>query len=99
LVTSDFNSATNKHIQNVEPLTVTTPLFQQIQKAYSFRMKELEQGHIEEAEGMDMTDIDGCYIQQTEVRSLCPIHKAVKKRLIKPESYDHNYSVLKGRLR
>jgi hypothetical protein len=99
LVTSDFNSATNKHIQHVEPLTVTTPLFQQIQKAYSFRMKELEQGHIEEAEGMDMTDIEGCYIQQTEARSLCPIHKAVKKRLIKPESYDHNYSVLKGRLR
>lgn len=72
LVTSDFNeiegSRLVKHIESKD-----TNLFEQIKNSYVFRMAELERGHIEEAEEIDIKDDTGCYYAQQEEQNLCPL--------------------------
>lgn len=48
-------------------------LFEKIKASYSYRMKEICKGHIEEAEMMDMKDVPNCYFADQKEQNLCPL--------------------------
>ncbi len=100
LLTTDFSSdRENTHIQHVEPTKGTdASLIDKLKNAYEFRMKELKQGHIEEAEEMDMSTEEGCYLQQEETDHLYPI-KDDSRDLKKWAPYEPTYLILKGKLK
>lgn len=88
LITSDYDEIRDskliKHIdpvkhkdpvKHIDPANVTEPasLIEQIKNSYAFRMDEIRRGHIEEAETMDIKDIDNCYHAKEEELELCPL--------------------------
>jgi hypothetical protein len=74
LVTTDFEEiADSRLIRKVTPANISTPLFEQIQHSYEFRMDEIRRGHIEEAETMDIKDLETCYHAKEEELGLCPL--------------------------
>jgi hypothetical protein len=74
LITSDYDEISgSKLIKHVDSGNVTTPLIQQIKNSYAFRMGEIQRGHIEEAETMDIKDIADCYYAKEQERLLCPL--------------------------
>lgn len=50
-----------------------TGLYEKIKASYSYRMKEIREGHIEEAEMMDMKDVPDCYFADQKGQNLCPL--------------------------
>lgn len=68
LFTPDFDDWDNK-ICKVVPENPQN-VFQQIQNSYNFRKKELQQGHIEEAELMDVFNINGSYYSEMSNQNL-----------------------------
>ena len=74
LISCDFdelpNSTLIKHIDHAEG-----NLFEKIQNSYKYRMEEIRKGHIEEAEMMEMLDVEDCYYakQQSDDENLCPL--------------------------
>ena len=73
LVTCDFNVVGNKTIKHITFEGNSSDLFSQIQNSYRFRMKELETGHIEEAEELNVLGDDGCYYSHEVSDNLCPL--------------------------
>lgn len=74
LITSDYDEISgSKLIKHVDLGNVTTPLIQQIKNSYAFRMDEIQRGHIEEAETMDIKEIDNCYHANEDELGLCPL--------------------------
>lgn len=74
LITSDYPEISgSKLIKHVNPADITVPLIQQIKNSYEFRMAEIRRGHIEEAETVDIKDIDSCYHAKEESQGLCPL--------------------------
>lgn len=72
LVTSDFDEIEGSRlVKYIE--SKNTNLFEQIKNSYAFRMAELKQGHVEEAEEIDIKDDSGCYYAQQEEKNLCPL--------------------------
>jgi len=51
----------------------STGLYEKIKASYSYRMKEIRKGHIEEAEMMDMKDVPNCYFADQKEKNLCPL--------------------------
>ncbi len=74
LITSDFDeiegSSLIKHIDGE-----AGDLFEKIKNAYQYRMEEIKQGHIEEAEMMELLDHEDCYYanQNQDENELCPL--------------------------
>lgn len=74
LITSDYDEISgSKLIKHVDPANIIVPLMQQIKNSYAFRMDEIRRGHIEEAETVDIKDIDNCYHAKEEEQGLCPL--------------------------
>ena len=73
LVTCDFNVVGNKAIKHITFEGNSSDLFSQIQNSHRFRMKELETGHIEEAEELNVLGDDGCYYSHEVSDNLCPL--------------------------
>ena len=74
LITSDYDEISgSKLIKHVDPANIIVPLIQQIKNSYAFRMDEIRRGHIEEAETVDIKDIDNCYHAKEEELGLCPL--------------------------
>ena len=100
LITCDFDeipdSTLIRHIDSAGG-----DLFEMIRNAYKYRMDEIRKGHIEEAEMMEMLNMEDCYYakQQPDNENLCPLEvegrNAVKKseyvfRPSKKPSYENS---------
>ena len=74
LITSDYDEIRDsKLIKHIDPAKLTVPLIKQIKNSYTFRMDEIKRGHIEEAETVDIKDIDNCYHAKEQELKLCPL--------------------------
>lgn len=73
LLTCDFNEINGsnlvKHIESED----TDDLSQKIKNSFKYRMEELQRGHIEEAEEIDIKDDPDCYYAHQEEMGLCPL--------------------------
>ena len=75
LITTDFEEIPEKNlIKKIEKPEEKVKLKDKIAHSFNYRMDEIRRGHIEEAEMMDMFDVD-CYYkhQNDEEKELCPI--------------------------
>ena len=74
LITTDFEEIpSTKLIRKIEP-SEDQDLFAQIQNSYAFRMGELRNGHIEEAETLDVMDDEDGYYAHISDQGLCPLN-------------------------
>ena len=76
LITSDFDEIEGSSlIKHIDIDVETGDLFEKIKKAYQYRMDEIKQGHIEEAEMMDLLGKKDCYYanQNQKGKELCPL--------------------------
>ena len=112
LFTTDFAEWSNK-IVHVDATATATSLFQQIQNSFEFRKAELENGHIEEGELMDLA---GCNYENAAASSNLftlekekdkkaseKIFRASKKKndfsKKEPNEIPTSHPILKGRLK
>ncbi len=75
LITTDFDEIPNKNlIKKIDKPGSKVKLKDKIAHSFNYRMDEIRRGHIEEAEMMDIFDVD-CYYkhQDDEKKELCPI--------------------------
>ena len=80
LITTDFDEILDKNlIKHIDKPEGTTKLKDKIAHSFNYRMDEIKRGHIEEAEMMNMLDVEDCYYkhQDDENKELCPL--AVKE--------------------
>lgn len=83
LVTADFDEIPNKNlIKHIEKPVAAVKLDKKIQHSYDFRMKEIRNGHIEEAETMDILKVSDCYYthQDDQDKELCPLPVDIKSK-------------------
>lgn len=89
LITSDYGEISGskliKHVDvdpnpDPDPDKVKVPLIQQIKNSYTFRMEEIRRGHIEEAETLDIKDIEDCYHAKEAEEKLCPLSVTEKTK-------------------
>lgn len=74
LITTDFEEISEKDlIKKIEKPEEKVKLKDKIAHSYKYRMDEIRRGHIEEAETMDMIDVDCYYKHQDDEKELCPI--------------------------
>lgn len=84
LITCDYDEISgSKLIKHVDSAHVATPLIQQIKNSYAYRMDEIRRGHIEEAETMDVMNIEGSYYKAQETEELCPLSVELKDKKTK----------------
>ena len=75
LITTDFDEIADMSlIKHIDKPAVTVTLGKRIQHSYDFRIKEIQKGHIEEAETMDIYKVEDCYYthQEDANKEMCP---------------------------
>jgi hypothetical protein len=80
LITTDFEEIPEKNlIKHIDKLEEIVKLKDKIAHSYNYRMDEIMRGHIEEAEMMDILDVE-CYYkhQDDENNELCPLSVEIK---------------------
>ncbi len=84
-------------IRKIEPEPLPTPMSELVRNSYAFRMKEISQGHIEEAEMLDVKDDAECYYSRQEAERLFPLsmketaHGRGRDRVVESVSKDSSY--------
>ncbi len=74
LLTADFNEIPNSRLIRHIDKANNNDLFVQIQNSYEFRMGEIRQGHIEEAEMMVVSGDKNGYYDNITSQGLCPLN-------------------------
>ena len=80
LITTDFEEIPEKNlIKHIDKPEEIVKLKDKIAHSYNYRMDEIMRGHIEEAEMMDILDVE-CYYkhQDDENNELCPLSVEIK---------------------
>lgn len=76
LITSDFDEIPESDlIKRIDAPESAVTLEDKIQHSYKYRMNEIKKGHIEEAEMMDIMNVEDCYYthQDDKDKELCPL--------------------------
>lgn len=82
LITTDFDEIADMSlIKHIDKPAVTVTLGKRIQHSYDFRIKEIQKGHIEEAETMDIYKVEDCYYthQEDANKEMCPLAVEIKE--------------------
>lgn len=78
LLTSDFDELPGKKLVKHIDQVAESKLSEQIKNSFKYRMNEIRNGHIEEAETMEILNVAG-YYTDLENKGLCPM--SVKEKL------------------
>ena len=78
LLTSDFDELPGKKLVKHIDQVAESKLSEQIKNSFEYRMNEIRNGHIEEAETMEILNVAG-YYTDLENKGLCPM--SVKEKL------------------